>query len=36
MKFDTDKFELLRYGKEQEIITATIYKSYNALNIDGK
>ena len=34
-KFNTNKFELLRYGKEQEIKTATSYKSYDS-NIDGK
>ena len=27
-------FELLRYGKEQEIKSATTYKSYDDLNID--
>ena len=30
------KFELLRYGKEQEIKSATTYKSYDDSNIDGK
>ena len=29
MKFDANKFELLRYGKEQEIKSATTYKSYD-------
>ena len=28
MKFNANKFELLRYGKEQEIKSATTYKSY--------
>ena len=36
MKFNTNKFELLRYGKQQEIKTATIFKSYNDSNIDSK
>ena len=27
MKFNANKFELLRYGKEQEIKSATTYKS---------
>ena len=35
MKLNAYKFELLRYGKEQEIISATTYKSYD-LNIDDK
>ena len=30
------KFELLRYGKKQEIKTATTYKTYNYTNIDSK
>ena len=30
MKFNANKFELLRCGKEQEIKTATLYKSYVA------
>ena len=30
------QFELLRYGKEQEIKSATTYKSYNDSNIDDK
>ena len=36
MKFNANKFELLRYGKEQEIKSATTYKSYDNSNIDGK
>ena len=36
MKFNTNKFELLRYSKEQEIKSATTYKSYNDSNIDDK
>ena len=36
MKFNAKKFELLRYGKEQEIKSATTYKSYNDSNIDDK
>ena len=35
MKFNANKFELLRYGKEQEIKSATTYKSYVS-NIDDK
>ena len=35
MKFNANKFELLRYGKEQEIKFAT-YKSYDDSNIDDK
>ena len=35
MKFNANKFELLRYGKEQEIKSATTYKSYDS-NIDDK
>ena len=34
MKFNTYKFELLRYGKEQEIKFPTTYKSYDDSNID--
>ena len=34
MKFNAIKFELLRYGKEQEIKSATTYKSYDDSNID--
>ena len=36
MKFNATKFELLRYGKEQEIKSATTYKSYDDSNIDDK
>ena len=36
MKFNANKFELLLYGKEQEIKSATTYKSYDDLNIDDK
>ena len=36
MKFNANKFELLRYGKEQEIKSATTYKSYADSNIDDK
>ena len=36
MTFNTNKFELLRYGKEQEIKCATSYKSYGKSNIDDK
>ena len=36
MKFNACKFELLRYGKEQEIKSATINKSYDDSNIDDK
>ena len=36
MKFKANKFELLRYGKEQEIKSATTYKSYDDSNIDDK
>ena len=35
MKFNANKFKLLRYGREQEIKSATIYKSYNS-NKDHK
>ena len=34
MNFNENKFELLRYGKEQEIKSATTYKSYDDSNID--
>ena len=34
MKFNANKFELLRYGKEQEIESATTDKSYDDSNID--
>ena len=36
MKFNANKFELLRYGKEQEIKSATTYKSYDDSKIDDK
>ena len=36
MKCNANKFELLRCGKEHEIKTATIYKSYDDLNIDSQ
>ena len=36
MKFNANKSKLLRYGKEQEIKSATTYKSYDNLNIDDK
>ena len=36
MKFNANKFELLRYGKEQEIKSATTCKSYDDSNIDDK
>ena len=36
MKFNANKFELLRYGKEQKIKSATTYKSYDESNIDDK
>ena len=36
MKFKANKCELLRYGKEQEIKSATTYKSYDDSNIDDK
>ena len=36
MKFNANKFELLRYGKEQEIKSSTTYKSYDDSNIDDK
>ena len=36
MKYNTNKFALLRYGKEQEIKSATTYKSYDDSNIDDK
>ena len=34
MKFNANKFEILRYGKEQEIKSATIYKSYDDSKYD--
>ena len=36
MKFNANKFELLRYGKEQKIKSASTYKSYDDSNIDDK
>ena len=36
MKFNANKFELVPYGKEQEIKFATTYKSYDNSNIDDK
>ena len=36
MKFNANKFELLRYEKEQEIKSATTYKSYDDSNINDK
>ena len=36
MKFNVNRFELLRYGKEQEIKSATTYKLYDHSNIDDK
>ena len=36
MKFNATKLELLQYGKEQEIKSSTIYKSYDDSNIDDK
>ena len=36
MKFNAIKFVLLQYGKEQEIKSTTIYKSYDNSNIDDK
>ena len=36
MKFNANKFELLQYGKEHEIKSATTYKSYDDSNIDDK
>ena len=36
MKFNSNKYELLRHGKEQEILSATTYKSYDDSNIDDK
>ena len=35
MKFNAKKFEL-QYGKQQEIKSATTYKSYDDSNIDDK
>ena len=36
MKFNANKFELLQYGKEQEIKYSTTDKSYDDSNIDDK
>ena len=36
MKFNANKFEFLRYGKEQGIKSATTYKSYDNSDIDDK
>ena len=36
MNFNANKFEFLRYGKEQEIKSATTYKSYDDSTIDDK
>ena len=36
MKSNANKFELLRYGKEQEIKSAKTYKSYDDSNIDDE
>ena len=36
MKFNANKFELLLYGKEQEIKSATTYQLYDDSNIDDK
>ena len=36
IKFNANKFELLRYGKEQEIKSAPSYKPYDHSNIDNK
>ena len=36
MKFNANKLELLQYGKEQEIKSPTIYKSYDDSYIDDK
>ena len=36
MKFNANKFEPLRYGKEQEIKSGTTNKSYDDSNINGK
>ena len=36
MKFNANKFELLRYGKEKETKSGTTYKSLNDSNIDDK
>ena len=36
MKFNANKFELLRYGKEQKIKSAKTNKLYDDSNIDEK
>ena len=36
MKFNANKFDLLRYEKEQEIKSATTFKSYDDWNIVDK
>ena len=36
MKLNANKFELRQYGKEQEIKSATTYKSYGDSSIDDK
>ena len=36
MKFNANKFELRRYGKEKEIKSASTYKSYDDSNIDDE
>ena len=36
MKVNANKFEILQYGKEQEIKSATTYKSHDDSNIDHK
>ena len=36
IKFNANRFELLRYGKKREIKSATTYKSYDDSNIDDK
>ena len=36
MKINANKFEFLRYEKEQEIKSATTYKSQDDSNIDDK
>ena len=36
MKFNANKFDLLQYGKEQEIKSATKSKSYDDSNINDK
>ena len=36
MKFNANKFELLRYGKEHEIKSVKTYKSFDDSNIDDE